>query len=150
MPPSGYVLRACEFRDLGQVDRIEKDSFPDHPYSRLDFVSYLLIAREGFFVVASKEGSVVGYVIALRRGREGSIQSIAVLPDSRGKGIGRMLMESAINHLAGKSDRVHLLVDVNNEEAIRLYRKLSFAETGKIVKRYYPNGDDAVEMAKEL
>jgi ribosomal protein S18 acetylase RimI-like enzyme len=133
---------------LGQVGQIEKDSFPERPYGRLDFVSYLLIAREGF-VVASKDGLVVGYVIALRQGREGSIQSIAVLPSLRGKGVGKMLMESAINHLTGKSERVNLLVDVNNV-AIRLYRKLSFKETGKIVKRYYPNGHDAVEMAKEL
>jgi len=149
LQPSGYVLRTCEFRDLGQVGHIEKASFPDRPYSRLDFVSYLLIEREGF-VVASKDGLVVGYVIALRQGREGSIQSIAVLPDFRRKGVGKLLMESAIDHLAGKSKRVHLLVDVNNDGAIHLYRQFSFRETGKIVKKYYPNGDDAVEMAREL
>jgi len=115
----------------------------------LDFVYFLLIAGEGF-IVASKDGAVVGYVIVMSRKREGSIQSIAVSPDSRGKGIGESLMRSAIDHLAGKSERVHLLVDVNNERAIRLYRKLSFVETGKVVKEYYPNRDDAVEMAKEL
>jgi [ribosomal protein S18]-alanine N-acetyltransferase len=149
MQPSGYMLRACEFRDLGQVGKIEKASFPERPYTRLDFATFLLIEREGF-VVASKDGVVVGYVIALRQGREGSIQSIAVLPDFRGKGIGEMLMQSAIDHLTGKSERVHLLVDVNNEAAINLYHKLSFRETGKTVKKYYPNGNDAVEMAREI
>jgi ribosomal protein S18 acetylase RimI-like enzyme len=41
-------------------------------------------------------------------------------------------------------------VDANQEVAIRFYRGLSFSETGKMLKRYYPNGDDAVEMVREL
>jgi [ribosomal protein S18]-alanine N-acetyltransferase len=149
MPPAACLLKACELGDLAQVGQIEKASFPERPYSRLDFLSYLLIARDGF-IVASRDGSVVGYVIAVSQRREGSIQSIAVSPDSRGKGVGEMLMRSAIDHLAQKCDRVHLLVDANNETAMRLYHKLSFEETGKVVRRYYPNGGDAVEMAKDL
>ena len=149
MPPSGYVLRPCEFRDLGQVGQVEKASFPDRPYSRLDFAYFLLTAREGF-TVALMDGSVVGYVIAMREGREGSIQSIAVLPGLRRRGIGKMLMESAIGRLTGRSERVRLLVDVDNEEAIRLYHGISFVETGKIVRNYYPNGHDAAELVKEL
>ncbi len=45
---------------------------------------------------------------------------------------------------------MRLLVDVKNETAIRLYRRLSFEETGKVVEGYYPNGDDALEMARSL
>jgi ribosomal-protein-alanine N-acetyltransferase len=149
MSPSACSLRACELRDLAQVVQVEKASFPERPYSRLDFLAYLLTARDGF-VVASRDGSVVGYVIAISQGREGSIQSIAVSPDFRGNGVGELLMRSAIDRLAGKCDRVHLLVDSKNETAIRLYRKLSFEETGKVVGRYYPNGGDAVEMARDL
>jgi [ribosomal protein S18]-alanine N-acetyltransferase len=141
------LLRACEFKDLDQVGKIENTSFPERPYSRLDFASFLLLARERF-VVASVDGLVVGYVIAMK-GREGSIQSIAVLPEHRGKGIGEMLMRRAIDHLAGKSERVSLLVDAGNGSAIRLYRRLSFAETGRVIKRYYPNGGDAIEMVRE-
>jgi [ribosomal protein S18]-alanine N-acetyltransferase len=149
MPPLGPVLRRCELGDLAQVVRLEKDSFPDHPYGRLDFLAYLLIARDGF-VVAADGGSVLGYVIAISEGREGSIQSIAVGPEARGRGIGEALMRSAIDHLAGRAARVHLLVAAGNDAAIRLYRRLSFEETGKVVKGYYPDGDDALEMAREL
>jgi ribosomal protein S18 acetylase RimI-like enzyme len=145
---SGHVLRACEFGDLDQVGKVEKASFPERPYSRLDFAYLLLVAREGF-VVACRDGMVVGYVIAMQ-GREGMIQSIAVSPDSRRKGIGEILMRSAIEHLTGKSERVSLLVDVKNESAIRLYRRFSFVETGKTIRGYYPDGGDAAEMVKEL
>jgi [ribosomal protein S18]-alanine N-acetyltransferase len=149
MPPSAYLLRACQFGDLAQVGRIERASFPERPYTGLDFAYYLLVARDGF-IVATKDDVVVGYVIALSQGREGSIQSIAVSPESRGKGVGELLMRAAIGHLTGKAGRLHLLVDVKNEAAIRLYRKLSFEETGRVVRRYYPNGDDALEMSRAL
>ena len=149
MPLSGFLLRAFEFGDLGQVIQVERASFPERPYGKLDFVSCLLLAREGF-VVACVGGSAVGYVIAMRQGREGMIQSIAVSPELRQKGVGEALMRSAIGHLSGRFRRAYLLVDSNNEPAIRLYRKLSFSETGKVIKEYYPNGGDAVEMAREL
>lgn len=149
MPREGPTVRRCEMADLSQVSRVERESFPDRPYTRLDFVAYLLIAREGF-IVASDRGSVVGYVIAVSQGREGSIQSIAVSPEARGKGVGEMLMRSAIDHLSGRSSRVRLLVAASNGAAINLYRKLSFEETGKVIPRYYPSGDDALEMAREL
>ncbi len=149
MPPIGLTLRVCRFGDLDQVTQVENDSFPDRPYTKSDFAHCLLTARDGF-IVASKDGLVVGYVIALCQGREASIQSVAVLPDYRRQGIGEALMRSAIDVLAGRSDRVSLLVDVNNAAAIRLYRRLSFRETGRLVRRYYPDGSDAMEMASEL
>ena len=149
MPLSSILVRPSEFGDLAQVSQLEKISFPERPYSKLDFAYYLLAAPGGF-IVASKGGRVVGYLIAIIQGREGSIQSIAVSPAFREKGIGEMLMRSAIEHLDGRADRVRLLVDANNQSAIHLYRKLRFEETGRVVERYYPNGSDAVEMAKDL
>lgn len=135
--------------DLPQVSKVERASFPDRPYTRLDFVAYMLIAREGF-IVASDRGSVVGYVIALSQGGEGSIQSIAVSPEARGKGVGELLMRSALDHLSARSSRVRLLVAAGNDAALRLYRKLSFEETGKVFAKYYSDGDDALEMDREL
>jgi len=149
MPPSGYVSRPFELRDLGQVSKVEEASFPERPYSKVDFLSCLLIAREGF-IVAVEDDSVIGYVIAIGQGGQGMIQSIAVSPESRGKGVGEMLMRSAIEHLARRFRRVFLLVDADNEKAIRLYSRLSFSETGRMIEGYYPNGDDAIEMVKEL
>ena len=142
-------MRPFELRDLGQVVKVEEASFPERPYTKMDFLSCLLIAREGF-VVAVKEGSVVGYVIAMGQGGQGMIQSIAVSPESRGKGVGEMLMRSAVEHLARRFRRAYLLVDADNGKAIRLYHKMSFNETGRVIDGYYPNGDDAIEMSKEL
>jgi [ribosomal protein S18]-alanine N-acetyltransferase len=149
MPPSGFLLRVCELGDLGQVARLEKESFPERPYTRLDFAYYLLAAREGF-VVATKDGLVAGYVIAVREGREGWVQSIAVQPALRRKGVGEALLRSALKHLSGRAVRVRLLVAADNFGAMSLYRKLSFKETGRVVRGYYPNGSDAVEMDRRI
>ncbi len=144
------MLRVCEYRDLDGVVVLEKASFPDSPYSKSDFVSFLLFAGRGF-ILACENNSLVGYVIAMRRkGGEGLIQSIAVAPKSRGRGFGEALMISALTHLAKKYQRVYLQVGAKNEGAIRFYHKVSFRETGNVVRKYYPNGDDAIEMAKDL
>jgi ribosomal protein S18 acetylase RimI-like enzyme len=77
----------------------------------------------------------------------GMVMSIAVSPQLRRSGIGDALMRSALNHLAG-CERIWLLVDRKNVAAISLYHKHFFRETGRIIKGYYPNGDDAVEMLR--
>jgi ribosomal protein S18 acetylase RimI-like enzyme len=64
-------------------------------------------ARDGF-IVACKKDLVVGYVIATDRAGEGLIQSIAVSPEFRQRGIGEMLMRSAMGHLARRFERVYL------------------------------------------
>jgi len=126
---------------------VEKASFPDRPYTRLDFDSFLFLAREGF-IVACQNDSIIGYVIAMGRGGAGLIASVAVAPEFRMRRIGEALMMAALHHLA-KFERVYLQVDANNKIAISLYRKLLFRETGNRIKGYYPNGDDAIEMVRD-
>ena len=143
------TLRTCEFRDIDRVAAIEKIVFPERPYSEVDFAWFLLSATEGFLVACEGE-HVVGYVIAVGEGGRGVIQSIGVLPEFRRKRIGESLMIAALNHLAKKYAEARLLVDENNADAISLYHKLRFVETGNRIRRYYPNGDDAVEMVRGL
>jgi len=145
----GILLRPCTLSDIGQVRVIERESFPEDPYSAVVFISFLMSDKEGF-IVASSGGSVVGYVIGTGNGEEGMIQSMAVALGFRRRGVGAMLMESIIEHLTTKCRRVSLLVDVSNEAAIRTYRKFSFSETGRVIEGYYPNGNDAMEMARVL
>ena len=114
----------------------------------MDFANSWVQARKGF-IVADVTGSVVGYVIGISNWKDGMIQSIAVAPEVRRTGVGKMLMQAVIEHLLKKHQRITLLVDSNNETAIRLYRKFRFFETGRIVEAYYPNGNDAIEMARE-
>jgi ribosomal protein S18 acetylase RimI-like enzyme len=112
----------------------------------LDFIYFLWHARDGF-MVAKKGECVLGYVIGIGRGSIGVIQSIAVSPESRRKGIAESLMKSAIAHLTDFGE-IYLLVDSSNVAAIALYHKFFFRETGRIIEHYYRNGGDAVEMVR--
>ncbi|MGD0318559.1 MAG: GNAT family N-acetyltransferase [Nitrososphaerales archaeon] len=141
-------LRPCTYADLGQLRVIELESFPDHPYPTTVFINFLMLAREDFIVACSGD-LVVGYAIGTGSGGEGTIHSVAVTPTFRRRGVGARLMESVIEILSKKHRRISLLVDVSNQAAIRLYRRFSFSETGRVIKAYYPNGNDAVEMAWE-
>ena len=143
------MLRTCRLEDLEQVHEIEEASFPDDAYNTSAFLFFLVTASDGFIVACHGE-KVVGYVIATRRSGEGLIQSIAVSPGFRRRGVGRMLMQSAMGRLAARVKRVYLQVDAKHEGTIRFYHGLSFSETGRVLRRYYPNGDDAVAMVREL
>ena len=144
----GISLRPCTYADLGQVYAIEQESFPEGPYPPIVFANLLVLAGRGF-IVAWWGDSVVGYVVGASAGGEGMIQSVAVTPSLRRRGVGARLMESVVDHLSEKHGRISLLVDASNEAAIRLYHKSSFSETGRVIRGYYPNGNDAIEMSRE-
>lgn len=142
------VIRQCRYGDVEQVATIEKVVFPVGAYSRLDFLTSLFRAGNGF-LVACRGDRVVGYVIAMLEGGDGVIQSLGVLPEFRRKGIGGSLLSAALGHLSGRCARVYLLVEAGNEGAISLYRKMLFWETGKVIRHYYRDGGDAIEMVRE-
>ncbi len=60
-----------------------------------------------------------------------------------------MLMKAVLDYLRGRVDSVLLQVRVSNSAAIQLYRKFGFTEEGK-VRRYYPDGEDALAMYLDL
>jgi ribosomal-protein-alanine N-acetyltransferase len=141
-------LRPCTYADLGQVCAIEREAFPEGPYPPIVFANLFVLAGRGF-VVACSGDSVVGYVVGTSVGGEGMIQSVAVTPSLRRRGVGARLMESVIEHLSEKHGRIFLLVGASNEAAIRLYHRSRFSETGRVIRGYYPNGNDAIEMSRE-
>lgn len=66
--------------------------------------------------VAEKESQIVGVILAGQDGRRGYIYHAAVLPELRGQGIGKTLLEHAVEAL--KAEGIHkagLLVYANNE-----------------------------------
>jgi len=144
---NGVSLRPHMLADIDVV-AIERESFPENLFPAIVFTNFVTLAREGF-IVACAGDSVVGYVIGTSSGTEGMIQSVAVTPSFRRRGVGAMLIGSVIERLSVEHQRISLLVDVNNEAAVHLYRRFSFSRTGRVIRSYYSNGNDAVEMSRE-
>ncbi len=90
---------------------------------------------------AEADGKLVGQALArynpfgptLRGMPVGQIEDVAVLPDYRGRGIGRALLLAAMSYLWNRGCRViELAVDTANVDAHRLYDALGFVETGQL------------------
>ena len=141
-----FDIRSFEYEDLDQVTAIEKASFPD-PYSKLLFRLLMFKVGDGFIV--AQKGGIVGYAISEILRDYGHIISMAVSPEYRRAGIGEALLQETVKRLGSKVKEVYLEVRVGNEAALRLYEKFSFRR-GERLARYYPDGEDAIVMAKTM
>ena len=97
-----------------------------------------LSGPDSYAFLAEEEGRLVGYVVGFydephfmwSTGRVGHIDSFYVLPELRGRGVGRLLMEAAYAEMrqAGATT-VALEVVANNDVARRFYEREGFTTT---------------------
>lgn len=146
----GALARVEEMRvqDLDQVLLIERGSYLT-PWSRRAFISELTENAYALYLVARRGSRVVGYIGMWQVVDEGHITNVAVHPDERGKGYGRLLMEAAMQAAAERgSVRVTLEVRVSNLVAKNLYTSLGFHQVGVRRGYYSDNGEDAYVMVQ--
>lgn len=107
--------------------------------------------RADFFgFVAEEESGLVGYVAATQLFEDGEIPKIAVLPAFRGRGCGKALLAAAFAELRARgAERVFLEVREGNVPAVRLYTGCGF-QVLRVRRRYYADGENALEMRKAL
>lgn len=91
-----------------------------------------------------------GFVLARVAADESEILSLAVVPDRRGQGLGRALLEQATTTAAGRGARAMFLeVAAANGPARALYAAAGFGEVGRR-PGYYPGGGDALVLRRPL
>ena len=91
-----------------------------------DIARKIRFQRE-LFLVAVREGTIVGTVMAGYEGHRGWINYLAVSPTCRRKGLGRRLMQEATKRLfALGCPKVNLQIRTSNSHMIDFYRKLGF------------------------
>jgi RimJ/RimL family protein N-acetyltransferase len=118
-------------------ERLYLSFFEGFPQESSDaFVRENIAAGHPHFVAVS-DGSVVGWCDITPTGRGNSahvgVLGIGLLPAYRGQGLGRQLMQRAIDTAwqGGRFTRVELTVNSENANAIALYRKLGFEIEGR-------------------
>ena len=136
--------------DLQQVMAIEKEAFPD-PWHESFFKRLLKKRKNGLYLYVAKiQNKVIGYIVFYILSGEGHIHNIAVDTEYRRRGIGKYLLEFALDTVEKNNvNAVYLEVSVNNTAAIELYKKYHFHVLG-MRKRYYNNGDDAYVLRKTV
>lgn len=140
------IRRMCE-ADLPGTAELEKRYF-SVPWSE-ENLRQSLLNPEYLFLVAEKDGKVVGYAGLFRVLDEGDITNIVVDERYRGRGLGKALTETLL--IEGRKCGIHaftLEVRVSNGAAIHIYEELGFVREG-IRKHFYEKPvEDALIMWK--
>ena len=148
-PLDHVTVRFMRPDDLPSVMVIERRSFTA-PWEEATFRG-LMRRPSAALLVAERESEVVGYSVTWFAGDEAELGDIAVLPESRGLGLGRLLLDESIVAARKRGTRIlYLEVQEANRAARDLYRSAGFEVAG-VRKQYYKEPvEDAIVMRLEL
>jgi ribosomal-protein-alanine N-acetyltransferase len=137
--PAGWVVEPLTEADLDEVLEVEHASFRN-PWTRQMFVWEMQNAGVSHaYVLRTPEWRVAGFCTVWRVLDEVHINNVAVRPECRGHGAGRILLmfvlrEGAVHGAA----RATLEVRRSNAAALKLYEGLGFKVAGAR-RNYYTN-----------
>ena len=142
-------LRRLVAEDIPAVMALERSAH-SHPWRQSSFEDCLK-GRHHCWLAEHKE-ALVGYVVFTYGGGDSELLNISVAPNWQRRGVGRTLVQFALDSVRAHADMMFLEVRVSNKKAIELYYRLDFFEVGQR-RNYYPtsNGrEDALLMACQL
>ncbi|SEJ16867.1 ribosomal protein S18-alanine N-acetyltransferase [Demequina mangrovi] len=143
-------LRDLTEADLPWMAEVERELFGASAWSR-ELITHDY--RYGFARYRGLEvdGALAGYSVYGYDGDAFHLMNLAVLPEMRGRGLGRALLEDflAEARVEGVGD-AWLEVAVTNEAALGLYRAHGFEDVRVRRKYYQPEGVDALVMRVAL
>ena len=142
------TYRSWKFEDILKISELEKECFSD-PWTYRMFVEGFS-SKLFYGVCAVEDGEIVGYACETVLFENAEVDNIAVAESCRRRGVGKKLLKKLETEAKERGARVILReVRVSNAPAMTMYLKEGFK--GIYVRpRYYPDGEDAVVMQKEL
>lgn len=150
-PTEDLVVDRLRWWDLGQVLELERQLFTTGPWTAGQFWSELARVPESrWYVVARRGPRIVGYAGVFVVVPEADVQTVAVAPEERGRGTGRVLLGALIDRAReSRATVLHLEVRADNAAAIGLYQVMGFVADGRR-RDYYGRGHDALLMSRRL
>jgi [ribosomal protein S18]-alanine N-acetyltransferase len=146
--------RAADFDRLWQIDQL--CFLPGIAYTQMELSGFIsrrnAITLVGEFQNTGTENPIAGFVIAhpIRR-KYGRILTLDILPEARRSGLATKLMNACEERLRSLGcGEMYLETAVNNEPALRLYRKLGYEVLRTLPEYYSSHSLDAYLMGKRL
>lgn len=104
---------------------------------RPELVAYM-VRNDAIDLMASRivlrNGKPAGIGLIARRGDRSRLAGMAVVPDARGQGVGRRLMEHLLAEAAERGEQaMELEVIEQNTAAVRLYERVGFKQLRRLV-----------------
>jgi ribosomal-protein-alanine N-acetyltransferase len=147
VPEGGIELTRMRWWHIEPVLDLERELFGEESWSAAAFWNELAESDTRHYVVALRDGSVVGYAGLAVFGDEAHVLTIGVTGSVQRAGIGTALLRNLL--AAAGRRRVLLDVRVDNDVAQRLYERHGFVPVGRRRRYYQPSGTDALVMARE-
>lgn len=145
------TFREVKADDLEALLELEAICFESDRLSRRSFQRWIK-GESSIFQVLEIDGEVHGYgLVLLHAGtRLARLYSIALHPDTRGRGYASNLMLS-LEAAAVEEDRLFMRLEVakQNRAAIQLYQRLGYRVFGELPD-YYEDHSDALRMQKRI
>ncbi len=142
------AIRFAKESDLLALLKVEQASF-SQPWTETAFRNEFKNPYSRLWVL--EEGAlVIGYICAWFVCDEGQIANVAVLPEYRRRGTGKLLVQHVLQEAITQGVRsLSLEVRKSNVVALDLYESFGFEKVA-VRKLYYENGEDALLMICNL
>ena len=143
------TFKEVNLPDLKTIFELEKKIFKENAFSKETLRR--LIEDNEFFLKIEKgkvRKSLAGFVIVIKdREDRANIINFLINPKYQNQGIGTLLLSKTIEKIKMIEDvkNIILNVNVNNQNAIKLYKKHRFKIT-KEVNNYYNSGESSFLM----
>jgi len=143
------MIRRMLPAEAGVVARLFAEAAEAAHWSAQEFVQ---LETSGIQVwVAMQDDEIAGAVASREAAGEAEILNLAVAPAWRGRGIGRRLMETALDWAVSAGvRRVFLEVRESNARARVFYFRLGFTEAGRRQGYYQHPAEDALVLSRTL
>ncbi|HUG52581.1 MAG TPA: ribosomal protein S18-alanine N-acetyltransferase [Vicinamibacteria bacterium] len=153
LPPC--FVEAAGSEDVAALAALERRCYT-HPWSVRGFRDAMRRGERGLVMVAREgrpgapERGIVGYCVIETVTDEVHVHNLAVRPESRGGGLGRLLLALGLSAGARRGARVALLeVRESNRPALELYRSMGFAPVALRRNYYSQPSEDALVLRKD-
>lgn len=148
--PEGVTLRDMTADDVTAVEVLERRLFPVDAWPMQMFFDELAQVDTRRYVVAEAGGQIVAYAGLMCIEPIADVQTIAVVPEFEGKGIGSAILMELIEEARRRGAwEVLLEVRADNPRAQALYTRFGFEQI-HVRRRYYRDGADALIMRLTL
>ena len=127
-------FRSYSAQDRDQVISLWQRVLPDdQPHNEASRVIDAKLAVDEMLFIAEDNGAIIGSAMAGYDGHRGWLYSVAVDPQHRRKGIGRELVETAVQELKCIGCiKVNLQVRSTNSQVVEFYESLGFTVEERI------------------
>ena len=128
------IIRKYIENDRGGLIRLWTETFPDDPpHNAPSKIIQAKILVDDQIIVAADNARVIGACMAGYDGHRGWLYVVAVATDQRRRGIGKRIIEHAMNSLKELGCiKVNLQIRASNSEVKAFYESLGFAVEERI------------------